>query len=234
MPAEEEDIMAKLTPKQVENSYKQDQDVLLNQNSLLLEVQLNPPAIHLVNSVDLSTSGGLYRTGGLFDSIIDFDLDKDPSMTIEAKSDRMMKMIVMLKSERLKLSDLLKQIDNERTLFRKLNQELIKLVVDLKTDEACVNNKPLKSFVDRAFSLNYELLKKTVLRLEDKILNSEKELDEYKKKFEDFESKNAQMKKVLYPNPKRIEIEVSGKPNQGFMLDWRPKSIFKQYQPNTR
>jgi len=77
-----------------------------------------------------------------------------------------------MKTERNKLIDLLKQCDNERMLFRKLNLEMMKLVVDYKNGDVCVSN-PMRNFIDRSYSLNYELLNKTCRRFEGKLLETE-------------------------------------------------------------
>lgn len=82
---------------------------------------------------------------GLFDSIIDFDSnneEKNPNcpltMTPEQRNKRLNELLMMMKTERNKLIDLLKTCDNERLLFRKLNLEMLKIVVDYKNGDVCV------------------------------------------------------------------------------------------------
>ena len=120
--------------------------------------------------------------GGLFDSVLDFESPEKYEVTDRDRLDRVSGMLGQMKCERNKMLDLLKQCDNERILFRKLNLELLKSIVDIKSDEIVVGNKPLKAMLDRGYALNYELLKKTVLKLEDKLLDSEKTMFSQEKK----------------------------------------------------
>ena len=66
----------------------------------------------------------------------------------------------------------------------------------MKTDTACVYNSTLKDFTERIYSLNYELQKKTVLKLEDKLLNFEREKGENVKKIKSLENELKAKEKV--------------------------------------
>jgi hypothetical protein len=133
-------ILSELTPKVIKSSFLLDQDVILNINNLILESSINPPANHLKSCSDNTSllNPEKFQSGGLFDSIIDFDATERPDLSIEARNERLNKYLMMLKTERSKIIDLLKICDNERVLFRKMNLELIKSIVEQRSDLICV------------------------------------------------------------------------------------------------
>ena len=123
------------TPKLIKNSFLLDQEIVLNLNNLILESQLNPPAVYFKSYVDKS-SNNLFQSQNnfgqskvsLFDTVIDFDTDTKPEIfgSLEKRYEKLCQYQSLMKTERNKLVELLKQCDNERVLFRKLNLELMK------------------------------------------------------------------------------------------------------------
>lgn len=132
------------TPKMIKNSFVLDQEIVLNINNLIQESQLNPPAVYL-KSYDNNASNNLYQSNSnfrnsktnVFDSVIDFDSDKPEFGSLEQRYDKLNRYQSLMKTERNKLVELLKQCDNERVLFRKFNLELLKLVVEQKNEDIC-------------------------------------------------------------------------------------------------
>ena len=205
-----EDPSKLLNPRIIRNSFLLDREIQLNMNNLILESSLKPA----YKNFDANSTMG--TTGGIFDSVIDFDgIDKPASMTVDARNERLNKLVQMMKSERTKLTEMLKQCDNERVLFRKLNLELIKSVVEYKTDDACMNNLPLKQFVDKNFALNYELLKKTVTRLENKQIEAETLNNNKEQQIEKLTDNLRYAKKDLETNKNRIRELILSDNNQG-------------------
>ena len=90
-------------------------------------------------------------------------------MTVQAKNERLNKLCTMLKNERSFLASLLSTCDQERVLFRKLNLELLKLIAELKASDVCAQQPELAMFVGRCYAFNYELLKKSCVRFEQKM-----------------------------------------------------------------
>lgn len=206
-----EDPSTLLNPRIIRNSFQLDREIVLNMNNLILESSLKPA----YKAYDVNSN--LTATGGIFDSVIDFDIvEKSSSMTAEARNERLNKLIQLMKSERTKFIELLKQCDNERVLFRKLNLELIKTIVEYKTDDTCMNVQPLKQFVDKTFSLNYELLKKTITRLEKKQLDAESLNNNQAKQIDKLTGDLKQAKRDLESNKSRIK-ELILSDNNGAM-----------------
>jgi hypothetical protein len=127
------------------------------------------------------------NAGGLFDSVLDFESPENPDQVElgdKERIERLKRFLGQMKSERGKMLDLLRQCDDERILFRKLNLELIKSIVDIGTEGIVGGNKPLQAMIDRGYALNYELLKKTVGKLEGKLLGAEKSMFSQEKRIE--------------------------------------------------
>jgi hypothetical protein len=125
------------------------------------------------------------NSGGLFDSVLDFEGPDQDGLGEKERNERLMRFLGQMKSERGVMLDLLKQCDDERVLFRKLNLELLKSIVDVRTEDIIGGNKPLQAMIDRSYALNYELLKKTVGKLEGKLLGAEKSMFSQEKRIEE-------------------------------------------------
>ena len=80
-----------------------------------------------------------------------------------------------------------------------------------------MGNKPLQALVDRGYALNYELLKKTVLKLEGKLLDSEKTMFGQGRKIEELSLDITKQKKMLKDRENRIkELVLVEGGNPGF------------------
>ena len=101
----DKEIASKLTPAILRKSHILDQEVILYINSLILEAYITLPADDLkTDDLDLKniSCGSIPGVGGdQFDSIIDFDPEKNPDMSVEDKNSRMFKLLTIMKSERL-------------------------------------------------------------------------------------------------------------------------------------
>lgn len=199
MPVNHE-VLSNLSTKLLENSYILDKDILQNLNSQILEANLYP---HPSKDTDFDSLHTDYKnstkdTGGLFDSIIDLENpEKGNDVSLESRNNSLNKQCGMLKNERKIVVHLLTKCDQERVLFRKLNLELLKLVAELKVSDSCEQAPALSGFIGRVYSLNYELLKKTHIRLETKLLSTEKEYNEQQANYQKLQERNKFYKKDL-------------------------------------
>lgn len=172
-------ITTSLNPKILRSSFLLDQEIVLHLNTLLLESSLKPPP-NQVADYESNPASYIFNknkdTGGIFDSILNLNykpqeedtlLNNESEVKIKDRNYRLSNLLETMKAERNVLINLLKQCDNERILFRKLNLELLKKVSEYKNEEICVS-EGMKLFVDKFYALNYELLKKTCRRYEDK------------------------------------------------------------------
>lgn len=74
---------------------------------------------------------------------------------------------------------------------------MLKSVVDIRTEGSSGGSRPLQAMIDRSYALNYELLKKTVEKLEGKLSDSEKNMFTQEKKIEELGSDIKMQKKKL-------------------------------------
>jgi hypothetical protein len=95
----------------------------LNINNLILESSMVPMPTQIPSYNENIDLLALFSTGsgGLFDSVLDFDTPEKDDLGEKERNERLLRYLGQMKSERNKMLDLLKQCDDERILFRKLN-----------------------------------------------------------------------------------------------------------------